>query len=123
MAAGKQAAEPEGEPSRAAGGCVLVVLAGVVVAVLFAIDEAVGILGVVATGWVMLWRSARRLSVSSSPPPSGGAPTSDGERTVQELADGTTLVTREGMSIFLKPDPGRPNATHVRVEQLADTEQ
>lgn len=113
----------EEEPSRAAGGCVLVVLGGIAAAVAFAIDEAVGVLSVVVVGWLAMWRSARRLSVSSSPPPLGGTPTLDGERAVQELADGTTLVTREGMSIFLKPDPDRPNATHVRVEQMTDFEQ
>lgn len=104
------------EPSRAAGGCVLVVLGGVVVAVLFAVDEAVGVLGVTAAGTVALWRSARRLSDSSATPPPEAAPLLDGERAVQELADGTTLVTREGMSIFLKDDPRNPTRTHVRVQ-------
>jgi hypothetical protein len=60
-------AEPSS--STAAGGCVLVVLAGVVVAVAFAIDEAVGVLGVVVTGWAAVYRSARRVSDSSAPPP------------------------------------------------------
>ncbi|MFH9826740.1 hypothetical protein [Streptomyces bobili] len=110
----------EEEPSRAAGGCVLVVLGGVVVAVLFAVDEAVGVLATVGAGAVALWRSARRLSDSSTPPPPGPAPLRDGERAVQELADGTTLVTREGMLIYLKRDADSVNRTHVRVEQHAD---
>ncbi|WP_330349259.1 hypothetical protein [Streptomyces sp. NBC_00582] len=59
----------EEEPSRAAGACVLVVLGGVLVAVLFAVDEAVGVLGVVLAGTVALYRSARRVSDSSTPPP------------------------------------------------------
>lgn len=68
---------PEEQPSRAAGACVLVVLAGVVVAVAFAIDEAVGVLFVVVVGTFALWRSARRMSVSSAtPPPRGVAPDS-----------------------------------------------
>jgi hypothetical protein len=48
------------EPSRAAGGCVLVVLAGGLVAVAFAVDEAAGVLLVVVAGAVALYRSARR---------------------------------------------------------------
>jgi hypothetical protein len=73
MAAKKRAAEPaeepETEPSRAAGACVLVVLGGVLVAVAFAIDEAVGVLLLVGAGVFALWRSARRMSDSSTPPP------------------------------------------------------
>lgn len=65
---GKSSEETE-EPSRAAGACVLVVLAGVVVAVAFAVDEAAGVLLVVVAGAVALWRSARRLSDSSATPP------------------------------------------------------
>ncbi|MEU9656720.1 hypothetical protein [Streptomyces chartreusis] len=57
------------EPSRVAGGCVLVVLAGGLVAVAFAIDEAVGVLLVVVAGAVALYRSARRMSDSSATPP------------------------------------------------------
>ncbi|MFI1726893.1 hypothetical protein [Streptomyces sp. NPDC020489] len=60
--------EPE-EPSRVAGACVLVVLGGVLVAVAFAVDEAVGVLLVVVVGVVALWRSARRMSDSSATPP------------------------------------------------------
>lgn len=68
----------EEQPSRAAGACVLVVLAGVLVAVAFAIDEAFGVLLVVVSGAVALWRSARRLSDSSAtPPPEGAAHDSD----------------------------------------------
>ncbi|MEU0343161.1 hypothetical protein ABZ092_30485 [Streptomyces bobili] len=113
---------PEEEPSRAAGGCVLVVLGGALVAVAFAVDEAAGVLLVVASGAVALWRSARRLSVSSATPPPGDAPLLDGERAVQELADGTTLVNREGMSIFLKDDPRTPGRTRVRVVPAAEEE-
>ncbi|MFG3231808.1 hypothetical protein ACGFZG_08710 [Streptomyces antibioticus] len=67
---GKKEAGPEaGEPSRAAGVCVLVVLGGVVVGVLFAVDEAVGVLAVVGVGWVALYCSARRMPGLSAPPP------------------------------------------------------
>ena len=69
----------EEQPSRAAGGCVLVILAGVAAGVLFAIDEALGVLTVVTVGWVAVWRSARhRMSDSSAtPPPRGVAPSGD----------------------------------------------
>ncbi|KUN95395.1 hypothetical protein [Streptomyces caeruleatus] len=52
-----------------AGAFVLAVLGGVLVAVAFAIDEAVGVLLVVVGGFVALYRSARRMSDSSAPPP------------------------------------------------------
>lgn len=68
----------EEEPSRAAGGCVLVALAGVATAVAFAVDEAVGILAVILVGWGALYWSARRMSDSSAtPPPRGADPESD----------------------------------------------
>jgi hypothetical protein len=89
------------EPSRAAGGCVLAVLGGVAVAAAFAVDEAVAVLGVAVGGWVALWRSARRLSVSSAtPPPPLAAPSGD------EYAVESTRVREvrrgpgEGMTIF-----------------------
>lgn len=92
------------QPSRAAGGCVLVILAGGATAVLFAIDEALGVLTVVTVGWVALWRSARRrVSVSSAtPPPRGVAPSGD------VLAGETGEVARvvpisEGVAFILHP--------------------
>ncbi|GAA3301351.1 hypothetical protein GCM10020295_44420 [Streptomyces cinereospinus] len=74
MAARKQrTAEPQPEPeerSAAAGGCVLVMLVGVAVAAAFAVDHAAGVLTVVVSGAVALWRSARRpVSDSSATPP------------------------------------------------------
>jgi len=75
----QRADEPEEEQEErhpAAGACVLVALAGVLVAVAFAIDEAVGVLFVVVVGTVALWRSARRMSDSSATPP---PPLSDDE--------------------------------------------
>ncbi|MFF5186448.1 hypothetical protein ACFY30_22175 [Streptomyces sp. NPDC000345] len=120
MAAPKQAAEPEEEPSRAAGGCVLVFLAGVVVAVLFAIDEAVGILGMVAAGWVALWRSARRrMSDSSAPPPPQEERPSCRECAGHELVSVTPLEGQKGMLIYTSAPPGQSNYTHVHVERTA----
>ncbi|MFJ4617407.1 hypothetical protein [Streptomyces sp. NPDC088812] len=110
----------EEELSRAAGGCVLVVLGGAAAGALFAIDEAVGVLAVVGAGWFALWRSARRMSDSSATPPPGGAAPLDGEEAGHSVGDGTTLVRREGMLIYLTPDPDNPVRTHVHVEHTAD---
>ncbi|MFE1326340.1 hypothetical protein [Streptomyces sp. NPDC058741] len=89
------------EPSRAAGGCVLVVLGGVAAAAAFAVDEAVGVLGVVAVGWGALWRSARRLSVSSATPPPPSAPPSGDEFAVESLrVREVRQGPGEGMTIF-----------------------
>lgn len=67
----------EERPSRAAGACVLVVLAGVLLAVAFAVDEAAGVLTVVTASTVALWRSARRVSDSSATPPPAPEPPSE----------------------------------------------
>ncbi|MFE8013630.1 hypothetical protein ACFU3O_12915 [Streptomyces antibioticus] len=94
----KPAPELEEGPSRLAGGCVLVVLAGVVVAVLFAVDEAVGVLAVVGVGWVALYRAARRVSGLSAPPPppSTGtvyaAQTDEIERVQKGPGEGMTIL-------------------------------
>ncbi|MFD0138012.1 hypothetical protein ACFVIL_29230 [Streptomyces sp. NPDC127159] len=61
--------EGEGERSRAAGACVLVVLGGGVVAVAWAVDEAAGVLLLIVSGVFALWRSVRRMSDSSATPP------------------------------------------------------
>lgn len=107
-------AEPE-EPSRSAGACVLVVLGGVVVAVAFAVDEAVGVLLVVGAGMVALWRSIRRVSVSSAtPPPQEGRPVCN-ECAGHELIGVTPLGGQKGMLIYTSAPPDRPNHTHVHV--------
>ncbi|MCY0952102.1 hypothetical protein [Streptomyces sp. H27-S2] len=73
------AAEEEPEPSRTAGGCVLVVAAGVPVAVVFAAAPDAGVLTVwglvvVACGW----QYRRGLSDSSAtPPPPSETPSGD----------------------------------------------
>jgi hypothetical protein len=59
MAAKKPAKEPE-EPSRAAGGCVLVVLGGGTLAVVFAASPEAGVLAVWVVGALAVWRAARR---------------------------------------------------------------
>lgn len=114
--------EPEGEPSRVAGGCVLVVLAGVVVAAAFAVDEAAGVLLVVVVGVVALYRSARRMSgLSATPPPQEGRP-SCSECAGHELLSVTPLGGQKGMLIYSIADPDRPNHTHVHVGRGEVTE-
>jgi hypothetical protein len=86
MAAKKRVEEPEAEPSRAAGGCVLAVLGGVLVAVAFAVDEAAGILLVVVAGAAALYRSARRsksVQGAANPTPPPRATTPDDEETAR----------------------------------------
>jgi hypothetical protein len=105
------------EPSRAAGGCVLVVLGGVAVAAAFAVDEAAGVLGVAAVGWVALWRSARRLSVSSATPPPQPERPSCRECAGHELVEVTPSETQKGMLIYKSAPPDRPNHTHIHMVQ------
>jgi hypothetical protein len=116
----KSAKEPE-ETSRVAGGCVLVTLGGTAAAAAFAVDEAVGVLGVVAVGWVALWRSARRRVSDSSatPPPEEGRP-SCRECAGHGLVSVTPSETQKGMLIYTSAPPDRPNHTHVHVVHTAD---
>ena len=106
------AEQPEEEPSRAAGACVLVVLAGVLVAIAFAIDEAVGVLFVVTAGVVALWRSVRR-TANPAPPPGVERP-SCRECAGHELVG---VKPQKGMLIYTSAPPDRPNHTHVHVVQ------
>lgn len=94
----KRESEPPEEPSRTAGACVLVVLAGVVTAVVFALSPTAGVLSVWVVGVVALWRSARRLSDSSAtpPPPSSGdvfaAHSDEIERVQEGPGEGLTIL-------------------------------
>jgi hypothetical protein len=77
MAAKKRVEEPVEEPSRAAGGCVLVALGGGAFAGVFAASPEAGVLAVWVVGAVALWRAARRrVSDSSATPPPRGVPPS-----------------------------------------------
>ncbi len=109
----------EEQPSRAAGACVLVVLAGVLVAVAFAVDEAAGVLLIVTAGGVALWCSVRRVSDSSAtPPPEVGRPSCH-ECAGHELVSVTPSRTQKGMLIYTSVSPDRPNHTHVHVAEGA----
>ena len=71
------AEEPE-EPSRAAGGCVLVVLGGGTIAAVFAASEEAGVLTVWTVGVAALWYATkRRMSDSSATPPLSDTPPLD----------------------------------------------
>lgn len=69
--------ETEDHGNAAAGGCVLLLLAGVATAIVFKASAVAGILGLWVVGVAALWRAARhRKSDSSSPPPPPSEPLS-----------------------------------------------
>ncbi|MFD3310080.1 hypothetical protein [Streptomyces sp. NPDC058694] len=91
MSAKKPAVEPE-ESSRAAGACVLVVLAGVVTAVVFVISATAGVLAVWAVGAVTLWRYVRRTANPAPPPPPESGSDAKPQFTVTEDRPGHCTV-------------------------------
>ncbi|GGV34336.1 hypothetical protein GCM10010293_36770 [Streptomyces griseoflavus] len=99
MAARKKSAETEREPSRAAGGCVLVVLAGAALAGVFAASTEAGIL----TLWVVaagaLWRAARKKmpDAANPAPPPGSTPLSEAEEAGH---GGVRVERRDGMLVL-----------------------
>jgi hypothetical protein len=115
--------EPE-ESSPLAGACVLVVLAGVVVGIAFAIDEAVGVLLLVVAGVFALWRSARRKGTDLAlPSPTERGPDSD-ERARRRSAKARVALDPNGvMCIMHAPveeevktdDPTPPRRPRLRV--------
>ncbi|GGQ48698.1 hypothetical protein [Streptomyces asoensis] len=118
--AARRKPDAEEEPSRVAGGCVLVVLGGVVDAVAWAADEAAGVLLLVAVGVFALWRSARRVSDSSAPPPPGEDRPSCRECAGHTLVSVTPLAGQKGMWIYSSAPPEESNYTHVHIERAAD---
>ena len=110
-----QQEEPE-ERSRAAGACLLFVLAGAAVAVVFAISTAAGVLSLWAVGVLLLWRAAnRRVSDSSAtPPPRSGRP-SCADCAGHSLVSVTPSGTEKGMLIYASAPPDRPNHTHIHI--------
>ncbi|MFI9583483.1 hypothetical protein ACIHCQ_16915 [Streptomyces sp. NPDC052236] len=93
----------EEKPSRTAGGCVLVVLAGAVVAVVFAVPPAAGVLSVWTVGVVALWRAARRMSdLPAAPSPKGVAPDSDIDA-ARRLAQAKAVYDPNGVLCALHP--------------------
>jgi hypothetical protein len=106
----------EPERSAAAGGCVLVVLGGVPLAVLWALSDVAGVLAVWVVGVAAVWWSARRrVSDSSATPPPQEQRPSCRECAGHELIGVTPLEGQEGMLIYTTAPPDRPNHTHVHV--------
>lgn len=65
------------QPSKAAGACVLVVLGGVALAVVWAASPEAGVLTVWGVGTIALWKAARKpVSDSSATPPAPPEPVS-----------------------------------------------
>ncbi|MFI8104719.1 hypothetical protein [Streptomyces sp. NPDC086023] len=91
----------EERPSPVAGGCMLVGLACVILAAVFAVSPEAGVLAVWAVGaGAVVWAVRRRVSDSSAtPPPEGVAPSGDvfaGETgevdRVEKRVGGVTIV-------------------------------
>lgn len=88
-----------------AGGCVLVVLAVGVVAVVFAVSSTAGVLSLWGVGAVALWRSARRMSgLSATPPPLPVAPESD-EAARRRLKRARGVYDPSGVMCTYHPTP------------------
>ncbi|MCX4578131.1 hypothetical protein OHB41_34075 [Streptomyces sp. NBC_01571] len=105
MARKKQAEAESEEPSRAAGACLLVVLAGVVVAVTFRLSVTVGVLALWVVGALALWRAARRMSDSSATPPPRGAAPESAEAARRRLKRARGALDPNGVMCILHPDP------------------
>lgn len=118
----RQAADEEiEEPSRAAGACVLVVLGGLVDAVAWAVDEAAGVLLLVAVGWFALWRSVRH-TANPAPPPGVERP-SCRECAGHELLSVTPLAgAQKGMLIYTSASPDAPNRSHIHIAGEVNSE-
>lgn len=83
--------EPE-EPSRAAGGCVLVVACGVPVAVVWAVSPEAGLLTLWAVGILAVWRFVRRTANPAPPPPPERGPDTKPQFTIVEDRPGHCTI-------------------------------
>jgi hypothetical protein len=119
MGARKQRRAPVEEPeqrSAAAGGCVLLVLGGVPLAVVWAVSAEAGVLAVWVVGVAAVWWSARRrVSDSSATPPPQERRPSCRECAGHTLLSVTPLEGQEGMLIYETVPPDRPNHTHIHI--------
>lgn len=78
------------QPSRTAGGCVLVALAGVPLAVVFAASTEAGILATVGAATGAVWWSVRRVPRAANPAPPPPPEGADGaKRLFSVVADET----------------------------------
>ncbi|MFH9038977.1 hypothetical protein ACH4FA_06375 [Streptomyces sp. NPDC017966] len=111
-------AASEEEPSRAAGGCVLVVLGGAALAGVWAASAEAGVLAVWVAAGAAVWRAARRpVSVSSAPPPPGEDRPSCRECAGHDFIGAAPLEGEKGMWIFKSSPPDRPNHTHIHIAE------
>lgn len=112
--AGDVTPDAEAEESRrVVGACVLIALGAVVIAVVFAVSRTAGVLALWVVGTVALWRSARRMSVSSAtPPPRGVAADSDIDAR-RRRAQARGVYDPNGVMYIVHPpadsDPGEVN--------------
>lgn len=91
MSRKKQPEEPtEGSP--VAGGCVLLVLAAGLVAVVFAVSPTAGVLTVWGVGAAALWRCVHRAANPAPPPSSEGAANTNPQFTVTEDQPGHCTI-------------------------------
>lgn len=93
----------EEEPSRAAGGCVLVVLGGGAFAVAFAVSPEAGVLTVWVVGTVAVWRAARRRIGTDLALPSPTAAPSHGDVYAGDTLEAERVVTTPGGLIIVYP--------------------
>lgn len=110
--------EDEREPSRAAGGCVLAVLAGAVLGVVFARSPTAGVITVWVLGVAAVWWAARRRMSDSSatPPPQEWRPSCN-ECAGQELLSVTPSQAQKGMLIYSFALAERPSHTHLHIAE------
>lgn len=116
----KQTEEPE-ERSLLAGALVLVVLGGAVLAVVFAVSEAAGVLATVGASAAATWWMVRRpvSDMPATPPPGEDRPSCK-ECAGHELVAVTPSQTQKGMLIYTSALPGDETRTHVHIVQSAD---
>lgn len=99
-----EASEVPAEPSRAAGACVLVVLGGGVLAVVFALSTEAGVLAVWAVGTGAVWWSARRRKGTDLPLPSPTVTPSRGDVFAVETGRAARVVKGPGGMTIIYPE-------------------
>lgn len=115
--------EPEAaERSAASGACVLVLLAGVVAGVAFAVDEAVGVLTVVLAGVVALWRAVSRKGTDLALPSPTEAPSRENVFAVETGRAARVVKRPEGFTtvypeIDYVADPGSAEADRPELQE------
>lgn len=104
MARREKEAEASPEPSRAAGWFVLLALAAVAVAVVFALSTEAGILSLWAAGTAAVWRAARRRKGPDLPLPSPTVAPSRGDVYAVETGRAARVVRGQGGPTIVYPE-------------------